>query len=740
MGFWGDLGSTLYSGEGGLLGTGIGGKGGALGTGILGTGKDNPNSTEVGKALIQQSDQNSQQLYEQALAAAAGAQNIQGPAAVTAGGVYVPGIEASDPRFATQAAQAQAFDASAGTKSYDAALAEAADATARMRKAGVTDMAAVNPAYVSAVNTNVEAPNVGPAAQTGAVGVERVSMDPLANQLRSEQIKAAQGIATAPSAAMSQFRAGESQVMSDALAAAAGARGSDRAGARRDALLAINQGGAQQNLSAAALAAQEEQQKRVASATALSSIRSQDVISSQAAAGIQAQQANLQAQIDQAIATGNTEAVNTLKQQQANLALEARKAELSGSLSQQSTQAGLEQANLQARLEASKTNAAAANQAEQAYAQAVNTAGQQTAQNQTNVSLQNAAAQTGAAKDYAGAYNQAFGQYAQNQTQINAANAAAKNASSESNAGRQVDLAKTNTATSLAQQTTNAGNQLEASKATAGNQLSTEQLKQQTLNSGLQTGISANETQAKNAQALIGSAQADQQVKQQQQAGVLGALGSVISAVKSDERVKEDIAPIGGDSPSSRRKRAEEQAHASGSRADRIEAEQAGKDEMSYLLGRANFTDLPKGERLDASQNMWDRLRGNRTSDERAKREISPVGGGYERAFADYAPEDKEDAKREASALTPQQIDDWAAHLQPITYRYKPGVEDGGAEPHVGLSANEVESSGPLGKLMVSHDAHGVRSLDYGAAALMLGKAAFEKASAAYEAATRRAR
>lgn len=655
---WTDL---FWSEDGGVLGTGVGGKGGALGTGILGTGRDDPSSTAVAQELTKQSNENAQKLYEEALAAAAGAKDITGPAAVTPGSVYVPGIEASDPRFTAQATQAKAFDATSGMKGYDAALAEAADATAAMRKAGVTDMRDVNPAYVSAVNTNVTAPQIGEAAQTGAVNVDRVAMDPLANQLRDEQIKAAQGIATAPSAAMSQFKAGESQVMSDALAAAAAARGSERAGARRDAMLRIASGGAQQNLAAAALSAQEEQQKRTAAATALSSIRSQDVTSSQAQANIQAQQANLQAQIDQAIATGNTEAVNTLKQQQAQLQLAAQQSSVQAGLSQQSTQAGLEQANLQARLQTAQTNATAANQAEQAYAQALNTAGQQTAQNKTNVSVQNAGAQTTAAKDYAQAANTAYQQFAQNQTQVNTTNAAAQTAANEANANRQTDLAKTNMQGSLAQQTTNAGNTLEASKATAGNQLQTEQLRQQTLNSGLQTGIAATNTQAGNAQATIGAAQADQDVKQKQQAGVLGALGGIISAVKSDERVKEDIEPVGGRS--------------------------------------------------------------------------------YDEAFRDYDPGNKETAKEAAARLSPQQIDDWAAHLQPITYRYRPGTEDGGAEPHLGLSANEVERSGPLGQLMVSRDESGVRRLDYGAAALMLGKAAFQKASAALEAAQgRRAR
>ena len=114
-----------------------------------------------------------------------------------------------------------------------------------------------------------------------------------ATDLRAQQLAQAQTAANSPSSAAAQMRAAEGQIENQQAGQAAQARGVDRAGARRAAMLATGtqeQGAAS---TTAALAAQEQAAKQQAYTGALAGVRAGDVSTAQA--GMQAQQANQQA-------------------------------------------------------------------------------------------------------------------------------------------------------------------------------------------------------------------------------------------------------------------------------------------------------------------------------------------------------------------------------------------------------------------------------------------------------------
>ena len=100
---------------------------------------------------------------------------------------------------------------------------------------------------------------------------------------------------------------------------------------------------------------------------------------------------------------------------------------------------------------------------------------------------------------------------------------------------------------------------------------------------------------------------------------------------------------------------------------------------------------------------------------------------GDELAYSD------ERTKREVDGMDNQDIQDWAdrATELPVTYRYKPGIGDGGKDPQLGVLAQDLEKTGPLGKINVHKDEDGVRSVSYGPAAFMLAKAGFDRATEA---------
>lgn len=140
---------------------------------------------------------------------------------------------------------------------------------------------------------------VAPAAiQEQTVGTPDVIGGKAAADLRAQQLTQAAAAASSPSSATAQMRSNLGAIHAAQLGQAAGARGADRAAARRDAMLGTGTAGIFAANSTAALAAQEAAAKQQAYTAALSGVRAGDVSTTQAGTQIGAlnQGANLQAQ------------------------------------------------------------------------------------------------------------------------------------------------------------------------------------------------------------------------------------------------------------------------------------------------------------------------------------------------------------------------------------------------------------------------------------------------------------
>ena len=610
-----------------VLGTNTASKGSSInnlvngsgsGSGVSGSG----NQTALAQQATAQSTANSQAVYDAAIKNQQTALNTAGPAALDSS-KYVD----------TTPTTAYAANATDQMRAYQAALAQTVqnDPNAQA-KAYVTQASQSNRAAVGNVDTTVQTPTIDSVAQTGKVNVGTTTLDPNATALQGSEIAAANAIANGPSAAMSQFQAGESQVAKDQLAIAAGARGAERAGARREALINVGAGGAQANLSAAALAAQETQAKNVAASTALQGVGSQALTAATTQAQITSQQQQLQAQLDSAIAQGNTSAINTIKAQQAQLAEDASKATVQAGLTQQGTQAGLAQSNLTAEQQTALANAAAANTSANAYTAAQNAAMAQNAQTSTATNLANAGATNTASSAYTGAQNTAAQNYA-----------AAATATSQANA-----------ALAAQQGTGNATRALTADQTNAANELAATGLRQTGANAALGTATGSNTTQATNASTIVDANKAQSSANTANTSALIAGAATVGAAALSDERAK---------------------------------------------------TDIERASPYDRAPSPYDSVK---LSDERAKEDVQK--------------------------LTPQDRRHWAESIEPITWRYKDGLEDSGRDVHLGASAQEVERSGPIGRLMVHEDPNDhLKHLDYGAMTLMLSKTALDVANEALE-------
>jgi len=83
----------------------------------------------------------------------------------------------------------------------------------------------------------------------------------------------------------------------------------------------------------------------------------------------------------------------------------------------------------------------------------------------------------------------------------------------------------------------------------------------------------------------------------------------------------------------------------------------------------------------------------------------------------------KEQEKRAVENMDRGDLSEWAHKIDPIAFRYRPGFADGGEEPRLGVSAQELEQSGPIGRLLVHEDPYGIKRVDYGQLALMMAVA-----------------
>lgn len=569
---------------GGLSETGVGGR-------LLGT-KDSKGDTigEDAATATTQSNANAQRAYDLALQQAQAAGLIQAPTAVSAPTVHTPYIQAGtvDPALAIadRTTPAMAYGAAGQMQGYSTADAKAANAADNIvgYDAALADAARAimaTSANMPDVNTTVEAPGLAPAAQTAAIDVGGAevgdtTIDEISMLGRDEQLAAARAIATGPSAAAAQFKAGMDQATADALGVAAQARGSDRAGARREAILQLSQEGGKAANTAAATAAQEEVAKRQAYFSALQGVRGTDVTVAQTQAQIDAERAQTQAQIDSqratvqaqlnaAIAQGNTAAVNELTKLGAQLELEAKKASVQAGLTQQSTGANLTLYNAKAANDINVRNAELATQTALANADARNraaselTAAKAAAEREaagasTTVSLANAGAKTKAAADLAAASNAAYQNYATAATGVSATNAQLEAARAEGNAARSTGIGTTNAGNqiqasvaqgqaSLTAGQANATNALRAGEINTSAALDTEKIRQGATTSGVQGMNTSAGVQGSNAGMVVGAQAAAADAEAKGDAALVGSVASTAQAgaTKSDRRAKTDI-------------------------------------------------------------------------------------------------------------------------------------------------------------------------------------------------------
>ena len=463
----------------------------------------------------------------------------------------------------------------------------------------------------------IQAPN---AIQAQTIGTPTTVAGPAADALRAQQLQAASDAMNAPSAAQAQLASGQQLVARQQLAVAAGARGADRAAAKRDAMMAIGQQGMQASQNAAALAATEQQARTNANINALAGIRAGDV----STAGVQTQ---------------------------------------IGALNQG--------ANLQA---------------------------------QTTTGQQSLAAQ------------------------------------------------QANQSADLTAQQNNVQNEIAARTASGQEKLAA-------LNAA--TSAQGGQNQAAGIAAGYGANQNTEQTKAS--AGAFGAIGSLLGSL-SDEEVKEDVTKIGGKSSdvdwSDAEKSLLKSLYLSDTDKKRegndpfeaIEADQAdpfekykpdSSAELDRLM-RGTIKPAPTPELYGGPRNFAPKPNPYRAEPFRSTAAwndyttgggyLPPGSGGALGSASDYGrtygmpPQSglsDERAKEAVEKMDDKQLSHWADKVTnlPITWRYKPGVEDNGEDAHVGVLAQQLEKTGPLGKLLVHEGPDGLKRVDYGQAALMLGVA-----------------
>lgn len=278
-------------------------------------------------------------------------------------------------------------------------------------------------------------------------------------------------LGNAPSKAEAQLRMGADKLSKKQRALAASAKGSERRGAKRAALLAIGEQGAELNQQSAALRADEMAKGREAYAQY-----------SQQAQKLRQDALSLQAQIDAAAARGDADAVNRMKSEQAQLYQRAA------------------EANAQAKNVATESDADRRQRAAEANAAAENSrdserAGMEFRAREGDITRGIAVAEGNAGRS----------------TTVSMADAAAANRRAEDLVRRQDETDQQYAARIMAWQEANAQRDQQAQTTNAGNSL-----QGQTVTA--QLGQRADEGNA-------GIEQQDQQIRQQGQSASLGAAG-----------------------------------------------------------------------------------------------------------------------------------------------------------------------------------------------------------------------
>lgn len=277
-------------------------------------------------------------------------------------------------------------DANPITGNFDSTAADAAP-TERYQAA----MAAV-PEEATAGNMDwrVSADTLEPAALAGVERVGRAEIGDGASALRGEQLAAIQKLQNQPSAAAAQYKAALGGIAREQLGIASQARGAERAGGRREAMLAIGDQGldAADRIAAAQIAEQNATNQSILGA--LGGARGQDAEIATHQADLNQQANQLEAQITAEASRGNAAAVNALKAKQADLRLAAATSTAAGSVNAGNVRGTISAGNADRAARIGIANADAANLAARSGADAANLAGQNAADRATRIRAANA--------------------------------------------------------------------------------------------------------------------------------------------------------------------------------------------------------------------------------------------------------------------------------------------------------------------------------------------------------------
>lgn len=178
------------------------------------------------------------------------------------------------------------------------------------------------------VETTMTGPEQIPISQASTTTAGRTTIDPLATDLRGEQLDAARALVTGPSAADAQMKAGLATTTEEALGMVNQARGADRGASRLAALQALATGGVKAAALGAEAKANETIARQRALVDALSGVRTQDASVAVQQAQMDARQKELNAQLETAVSQGNTEEANRIRSTILQLGQDAKKTSL----------------------------------------------------------------------------------------------------------------------------------------------------------------------------------------------------------------------------------------------------------------------------------------------------------------------------------------------------------------------------------------------------------------------------
>ena len=153
----------------------------------------------------------------------------------------------------------------------------AAPGSTLVDKASDGDLAAPSKVTYDDSYDPIKARDPGNASMEDETTIGKSQVDDAALALRGQQLAAAESAVHAPSSAAAQFRAALIASQEAQLGAAAQARGADRAGARREAVIAIGRDSIQGAEKSAELAAREQQAKNDSYASTLAGVSGQDL-------------------------------------------------------------------------------------------------------------------------------------------------------------------------------------------------------------------------------------------------------------------------------------------------------------------------------------------------------------------------------------------------------------------------------------------------------------------------------